>query len=259
MSGNNRVVLQPRDLNLLRELSVMRVVDREQAKTVAGFGSTSRANARLLALTRAGLLRRFFLGSGGGRKALYALSPKGAQVVGVSAHGPRRPLDALLVADYFVGHQLAVNEFYCAVKYGTISAPQVSFQRWLSFSGPVVPGINLIPDGYMEFITTGGVIACFLEVDLGHESQTIWKRKTEQYVTLALSEAFPERFATNHFRVLVLVTSDRRLQSIRKTISEATHKIFWFATLSSVKTDFFAPVWFRPHGAQQTSLIEPTQ
>jgi FlaA1/EpsC-like NDP-sugar epimerase len=44
----------------------MRVVDREQAKIVAAFGSTTRANARLLALTRAGLLRRFFLGTRGG-------------------------------------------------------------------------------------------------------------------------------------------------------------------------------------------------
>jgi hypothetical protein len=78
MGGNDRIILQERDLHLFRELAVMRVVDREQAKIVAGFASTSRANARLLALIRAGMLRRFFLGSGGGRKALYVLSPKGA-------------------------------------------------------------------------------------------------------------------------------------------------------------------------------------
>ena len=36
MTGNNRgLVLQPRDRRLLEELAVMRVVDREQAKTVA--------------------------------------------------------------------------------------------------------------------------------------------------------------------------------------------------------------------------------
>src|ERR1039458_5972221 len=88
MNGNRHsMIVQPRDLQLLRELSVMRVLDREQAKIVAGFQSTTRANTRLLALTRAGLLRRFFLGSGGGRKALYALSPKGAQLVGVPYRG----------------------------------------------------------------------------------------------------------------------------------------------------------------------------
>src|SRR5882724_2210165 len=85
-TGNNHrsIVVQERDRHLLRELGVMRVVDREQAKTVAGFGSITRVNARLLALTRAGLLRRFFAGTtAGGAKALYALSAKGAQLIGV--------------------------------------------------------------------------------------------------------------------------------------------------------------------------------
>src|ERR1039457_1587009 len=100
-NGKRRgLIVQPRDLELLRELAVMRVADREQVKIAAGFGSTTRVNTRLLALTRAGLLRRFFLGSGGGRKALYALSMKGALAAGVLARGPRRPQDALLVADY---------------------------------------------------------------------------------------------------------------------------------------------------------------
>jgi len=68
-NGKRRgLIVQPRDLELLRELGVMRVADREQVKIAAGFGSTTRVNTRLLALARAGLLRRFFLGSGGGRK-----------------------------------------------------------------------------------------------------------------------------------------------------------------------------------------------
>src|SRR5690242_10376629 len=72
MTGNKKrggLIVQPRDRRLFEELAVMRIVDREQAKLVAGFGSTTRANSRLLALTRSGLLRRFFLGS---RKSLYS-------------------------------------------------------------------------------------------------------------------------------------------------------------------------------------------
>jgi hypothetical protein len=94
MAGNKGMVIQERDLRLLRELGVMRVVDREQAAIVAGFASTTRVNARLLALTRSGLLRRFFLGTtAGGTKALYALSAKGAQLVGVPLRGPQRRKD----------------------------------------------------------------------------------------------------------------------------------------------------------------------
>src|ERR1019366_9180 len=151
------LMVQPRDLDLLRELAVMRVADREQVKIAAGFGSTTRVNTRLLALTRAGLLRRFFLGSGGGRKALYALSVKGAQVIQVPCRGPRRRQNEMLIADFFVQHQLSINAIYCGLKFGTIPIPQVRFVNWLAFHEPLVPGLSLIPDGYVELRTPSGI------------------------------------------------------------------------------------------------------
>ena len=49
MAGNSRsIVLQERDLRLFEALESMRVINREQAKVVAGFQSTRRANDRLL-------------------------------------------------------------------------------------------------------------------------------------------------------------------------------------------------------------------
>ena len=58
MTGSKRtgLVVQERDRQLLSELAVMRIIDREMTKLVAGFNSTRRANARLLQLTRTGLL-----------------------------------------------------------------------------------------------------------------------------------------------------------------------------------------------------------
>ena len=79
MTGNRRtgVVLQDRDRHLLSEVGLMRIIDRETAKLVAGFGSTTRANTRLRMLTRAGLLRRFFIGTiSSGRKAASLSLPK---------------------------------------------------------------------------------------------------------------------------------------------------------------------------------------
>jgi hypothetical protein len=256
MRGNSNMIMQARDLHLLRELSVMRVVDRDQALTVARFGSLTRVNTRLLTLTRAGLLRRFFLGSGGGRKAVYALSKKGALAADVPMHGPRRPQDATLVADYFVRHQLTVNGIFCTVKYRPIPVERVTFHRWLDFNEPIVSGLPLIPDGYVEFATPGGVSACFLEVDLGHESQTIWKRKAENYLELARSENFRKRFGQERFRVLVLANSERRLYSIRQTVAKITQKIFRFATLDAAGREFFGPIWLRPLDSQPTNLFE---
>src|SRR5437868_4783986 len=82
MPGNrgDGVVLTDRDRVLLKELSVIKIIDREQAKKIGGFTSTTRVNERLLKLVRARFLRRFFLGTrAGGTKALYALSQKGCR------------------------------------------------------------------------------------------------------------------------------------------------------------------------------------
>jgi hypothetical protein len=247
-------VVQARDRKLIEELAVMRVIDREQAKIVAGFGSTTRANTRLLALTRAGLLRRYFLGS---RKSLYALSEKGAQLAEVPLRGPRRKQDETLVADFFIEHQLCVNDVYCALKFGEIPHAGVAFHRWLAFHEPITPNLRLIPDGYVELRTPPETLAAFLEVDLGHERGPVWKVKAANYVQLALSGEIERQFGRDRFRVLVLANSERRMHSLRKTVGAVTQKIFWFATLEAIRAQgFFAPVWYRPTGDTPKQLIE---
>jgi hypothetical protein len=260
MSGNEHsgLIIQERDRHLFEELAVMRVIDREQAKIVAGFRSTTRANVRLLALTRAGLLRRFFLGTGGGgKKALYSLSEKGARLAGVPHRGPRRRQNETLVADFFIQHQFTVNQIYCALKYQTIPVSGVAFHRWTAFHEPIASGIRLIPDGYVEFETPSGILAAFLEVDLGHESLGVWKEKVRNYLQLALSGDFERRFNQSRFRVLVIAPSERRLHSIRKTVALSTQKIFWFASLATIRAGgLFAPGWFRPTGEASQALLQ---
>jgi hypothetical protein len=254
ISERRGLVVQQRDQRLFEEFEVMRVVDREQAKIVAGFGSTTRANARLLALVRAGLLRRFFLASG---KSLYVLSEKGARLAGVPLRSPRRRKDEVLVADFFIEHQLAVNLIYCAMKYGPIPVQRVQFRRWVAFHEPVTPSIPLIPDGYVEFTTPAGIVAAFLEVDLGHERGPVWNEKLNHYARFADSGAFERRFGLKQFRVLVLANSERRVRSLRKTIAAVTQKVFWFATLGAVTSQgLFASVWYRPTGETATPFIE---
>jgi hypothetical protein len=259
MAGNKGFIVQPRDLALLRELAILRVADCEQVRIVAGFGSITRVNARLLQLVRAGLLRRFFLGSGGGRKALYALSQKGAHLADVPYRGPRRRQDEVLVADYFIAHQLTVNELYCALKYKPLPVADATFHRWLTFQQQLTPSLSLIPDGYVEFRTPVGIVASFLEVDLGHEGLTIWKQKVKNYLQFALSGDFQRLFGQERFRVLVLVNSDRRLETIRKTVGAVTEKLFWFTTLESTESNFFGPIWLRPVDDQPKPFFEPNQ
>jgi Replication-relaxation len=260
LNDRRGLVIQERDRQLLSELSVMRVIDREQAKVIAGFASTTRANARLLALTRAGLLRRMFMGTvAGGAKALYSLSEKGARLVGVHASGPRRREDEAVVADFFIEHQLATNEVYCALKFGKRTPDGVAFKRWQGFSKRPAPGLRLIPDGYVELETPFGVVAAFLEVDLGHERLRVWRDKVRNYLDLAVTGNFEREFKQSRFRVLVVANSERRLAAIREAVRTATDKIFWFAAIESIRRDgIFAAIWHRPKGETMQSLLAGT-
>ena len=226
----------------------MRMLDREQAKMVAGFGSTTRANTRLLALFQAGLLRRCFLGTtAGASKALYMLSAKGAEAVGVTLHGRQRRNNEALVASFSIEHQLQINAMYCALKFQPIPVLGARFSRWKTFLNPVSPSLPLVPDGYVELETPSGPLAAFLEVDLGTENLTVWKEKIDRYLQLAVSGEFERLFRQSRFRVLVTAHSERRMHSIRKVVAAATDKIFWLTSLESInRQGFFAPIWFRP-------------
>jgi len=250
-------IIQERDRHLLRELAVVRVFDREQAMIIGGFGSASRTNRRLHALTQAGLLRRFFLGTAAaGRKAIYGLSPLGADLVDVPHRGLRRRPDEVVTTDFFVQHQLTVNGIYCALKYGATPFSGVEFSRWVAFPRPLAPNLSVIPDGYVELQTPLGIIGSFLEVDLGNETRAVWKTKVENYLKLALSDERERIVGQRRFRVLVVANSEGRMHSIRKVVAEIVDKIFWFATLPAIGgTGFFQPVWLRPTGDTRVALI----
>lgn len=262
MTGNEQkgLVLQDRDRGLLRELGMMRVVDREQAKCVAEFGSTTRANARLLALTRAGLLRRFFIGTeAGGKKALYTLTREGARLGGGAQAGLRRRGDEVLVADFFVTHQLFVNQIYCLLKYRAIPLPDARFLRWVSFREPIDASTSIIPDGYVEIAQREKVLAAFLEIDLGTESHSVWQNKVQEYLRYAVGGHAAQQFGSTQFRVLVVTNSDERMASLQSTTAALTEKIFWFTTFDSIERDgFWSLIWLRPSDDRRRALFEPT-
>jgi len=258
MTGNRRVglIVQQRDRQLLRELGTMRVIDREQAQVVAGFHSVRRGNDRLLALTRAGLLRRIFIpNSAVGQKALYTLSPKGAALVG--ARLPGLPLrQSRFGASPFLLHRLAINDFYLTVKYRPLPNADMRMARWISFREPLTPAIPLTPDSYFEIVSGGSTRAMFLEADLGTESSLIWQKKVQLYVQMALSGTCNELFRQPQFRVLVIATTERRLRHIRSVVAKFTDKIFWLSTFDDIKQrGLFLPVWIRPTGDQRLPLF----
>jgi len=259
MAGNKGqgIVLQERDRRLLSELGVMRVIDRELAKRIAGFRSTTRANARLLTLTRAGYLRRFFMGTeAGGTQALYTLSREGERLTGAAFPGLRRKEDEVLVADFYVSHQLSVNRVHCALKHEPIPVPDCQFLRFVSFREPIASGASLIPDGYAEVSEGTKLLAMFLEIDLASESLPVWKKKVSEYLRYAVSGISQTQWGLAQFRVLVVANTEERMNPLRRATASLTDKIFWFTSLESIRASgFWGPIWFRPKGDGPQALL----
>lgn len=255
MAGSNRlgIVVQPRDRKLLEELTVLKLIDREQAKLFGGFTSTTRANARLLALTRAGLLKRTFVGTiAGGRKAIYTLPGKRNTRLWKSG--------GVLARESAVAHQLALNRVYFAFKYLPPPQPGVQLLEWHAPETVLSPSVPLIPDAILRISTPGGEMAAFLEVDLGTEDLRVWERKVDLYMRLAVTGEHRNHFDANRFRVLVVASASRRLESIRATIVQQTSQLFWLATSEVLEGEgVWSPIWQRPRAQQLHALWIPGQ
>ena len=209
---NLGTIITSRDLVILRTLVVTRVLQVDHVMAIGAFSSVRRANRRLLKLVRAGLLKRWFVGTaGGGQKALYGLSPQGAALIGETRQGliPWKQ-DSIITSSQFLAHQQAVNAVLIQSRFRSLPLG-LSCERWTTFREPLSPSVRLMPDGYLELMRESAVHPMFLEVDLGTESSRVWKRKVELYLKFALGGEFESMFHQKRFRVLVVLHSERRM------------------------------------------------
>jgi hypothetical protein len=254
---NAGTVVTDRDLALLRALVIARVLDCDQVMAICRFSSVRRTNRRLLKLVRAGLLRRWFVGTEArGVKALYGISPEGMRLIGEQPQGLLAwKQDRVITSSQFLAHQQAVNQVFIQARYQPLSG-EASCERWLTFREPFSTAVPLIPDGYLEIKQGDAVYPVFLEVDLGTESSKVWRRKVEGYLKFALNGDFERRFHEKRFRVLVVLNSSRRLDVVRQTIAERTDKLFWLSTQDRLRGEgLLAPIWIRPKGEEWIPLL----
>lgn len=257
MAGNNKhATITERERQLLKDLGVLRIVDREQAKVVTGYRSTTRINVHLLKLVRAGALKRFYVGIGPGtKKAVYCLSAGGARLVGASFRRVRIESDSIVGAEVFLEHRFRINEVALALKYKSRPV-SVESTEWVEFNTAISPICGIIPDAYIQLNTDVEVKSLFLEVDLGTETTRIWTKKVVQYLKLATTGEFSRYFGRPTFRVVVLSTSPKRIETIRRAVADQTNKVFFFSTFDEFKrAGFWAPIWLRPEGVQKHALL----
>lgn len=250
---DRRVIIQARDRNLFHALSDLRMADRSQLMRLAPFGSVSRANIRLLSLLNAGYLERIFIGTrDNGRKAVYSLSEQGATVIG-KPHRARIGRSQRVFRELFAEHQIAVTETALAMR--SVPSPY-SVVKIVCPERTISGDIPLIPDAYAETRGPNGVTHFYIEVDMGTENAKLWRVKAERYRQLAASGTFERLSGHQRFQVLVLATTDSRVESLRRVVSGVTTKLFWFASFEIIKSrHFWSHAWRRPSGEERVPLL----
>jgi len=250
------LVLTTRDRTLITDLADYGVLTREQVQSLGHFASKTRANTRLLRLTRAGYLSRRALPTVmGSHRALYFMGPRSLDLLDrprARAHGDRRRVQGL--SDLFLEHQLFINDVRLLFQR---PMPSYVFGRWLSEPSLRELALGLVPDGYVEYLYAARHFSAFLELDRGTERLARWADKVRCYQQLATSGQFVQRFSRRFFRVLVVTSSPTRLTHLREVVAKFTDRIFWFATLEDVRQGgTLARVWLRPVDPERHALTE---
>jgi len=237
-NGSKPVVLQPRDRVLLRNLARFRILDRVQIATLASFHSRSRVNVRLAKLRGAGLVIRYFTSTDtGSRRSIYALSKQGSTEVDMPPVPMTWKPDSIIIGNAFAAHQLTLVDLYIAALRSELT--------WNTPTAPLSPSIRLIPDVVVKIPNA----SFFLELDLGTEALSVFARKASYYITLAVSGEFKSVIPHQRFSVLVAASDESRLRALRRTIAKQTQKLFWFATVETIKRQgFWSACWQRPTG-----------
>ena len=283
----NPIVLQDRDLNLLKGLFESRVMTAEHIAAIYFAGSKEAAKKRLQKLKAAGFVgeraRRTF-------EPAVLILPKNGLVLlrekGILAEYPAFALPFLdkraRVSDITLRHELEVMDVkaaFHATARKTEAFSIAEFGTWprlyefeASKSGITGASVLVKPDGFIrihENESDGGLSehTFFLEVDRSTETQDTLVSRAACYLDYYKSGGFAERNGAARsalkdfpFRVLmVFKTAERRNNTAERLLlnSPAILTHVCLATIAEVKRNPFGPVWFRPIDYRMAVLGTP--
>ena len=261
MTGSERIVLTERDRRLLEYVYRFRLLSRDQVMALAQFRSLTRANTRLGALVRAGVLKRKTLPvypGHGDAQALYYLGRASRLFLTLDDSVISQLVRQVSRWDLSqVEHVRAANQALIALVscLDGVNALATSFRtepelrrRFLDHA--------LVPDAWVEWTFQARRYNCFLEIDLHHEGLHVWREKVLAYLAYAESGLHQEHFGYQAFRVLVLAGSAKRLEGLRHAAS-AAGRLFLFAETGNLSPEAaISPIWQPTSDSKPIPLME---
>lgn len=261
------MALTDRDCALLRMVNDCRALRTDQIEALF-FGSRSTAQFRLAKLFQHEYLNRHFLSvvsdAPARSPAIYTLGKRGARVL-VSVYG-YQPNELRLMrggapAAHLLDHLLAVNGVRVAVTLAA-RAPGLQLDEWqdetvfrarpdyvlLADKAGRQRQKPVFPDGYFVLTTPLGKSRFFLELDRGTEPLGKVSPQIAVYEQYVTSGQYQARFKARSLRILIVTTSERRLESLKRVVAKVGGDgKYWFTTLDKVKAEtvLTEPIWQR--------------
>jgi predicted DNA-binding transcriptional regulator len=225
-----RVVLQDRDIEILRLVLTYRAIRREDLELAFGL-SLHRANKRLRALYDAGYLRREDHPYGGsviytlGNAALPALADATGESLDDLKSRSERPS--------YIFHALGLCSTSLRLQVALKSSPGVSLEQMLverqavdeffyQPAGTAREQQYLIrPDAFLTVQGGGGRFHLAFEYDSGAVASKPFREKAESFKIWQDSGALKELHGEGELLVLVITGSERRIDNLQKVVRAA--------------------------------------
>ena len=264
-----RMYVTSRDVKILEAVEDYRFLSSEQVRALF-FGSISQARKRLSKLWHAKLLERTFrpvIPTEGSSPALVALSKQGAMLLAQRTGRDPSEFKHLSARErrstFFLDHTLCRNDFRIAITLACAQTKGLKLLGWLQKPEEIGdrvrvrlrPGaeperIPLVADGFFVIQASNKQYAFLVEIDRGTTTSRRIERKLIGYYQWWKQDGPKTRFGVDNIRVLIVTTSERRMENLRKLALKVGEngkgtRLFWFSTQRQVDV-----------GSQKTLLSE---
>ncbi|MCL4473068.1 MAG: replication-relaxation family protein [Actinobacteria bacterium] len=204
-------------------------------------------------------------------QAVYALDKRGADIVATSLEVDRHKIRwnraSNRVEWLFMDHTLGVSEFKVCLDIALAGRPEEIFfyqrgdkshLRRISVTGAKKKYFVVAPDAFFGIQSGRGKHIFFLEVDMGTETLSRFAEKVTAYKRYWKSRQYTEEYGFNHFRVLTVAESERRLVNLIQATGKAGgRQMFLFTTFSEIQRKSpLGSIWLSPFTDSPTSLLE---
>ena len=256
-----RMYVTSRDVEILEAVEDYRFLSSEQVRALF-FSSISQARRRLAKLWHAKLLERTFrpvIPTEGSSPALVALSKQGAMLLAQRTGRDLSEFKHLSARErrstFFLDHTLCRNDFRIAITLACAQTKGLKLLGWLQKPEDIAdsirvrlrPGaeperIPLVADGFFVIQAGDKQYAFLVEIDRGTTTSRRIERKLIGYYHWWKQGGPKTCFGVDNIRVLIVTTSERRLENLRKLALKVREdgkgtRLFWFATQDTTRIE----------------------